>query len=329
VNAELGGRLRQVAVGGRERGLALGPALAQLRVAGGGHAVSGGRCPPGGAAGLASPSTVAEVGDDSDPNVCSPGVWRGGVVVEIACVAVSQALTWLSWPAGPMVRRTGSDGGLEGSARSVHSGPGMSARGALVLLACLLLTGCPDGEKADGTDTDDSTAEAGDSEPTTGDPACACIDAANEDFFSYVCEPPPCGTVALKCGDSYENLDPLCNNNAEVVSFDEAALDCSLDRLIARMPGIVEYHVLYGDYGGSYGGGFVDASTGLMRTYSGAFAHTSESAAGFVTLKDPAYFAGCKAEADVAARYKCFRQWSVEEEPTAQCDEPMEYYNEF
>lgn len=202
----------------------------------------------------------------------------------------------------------------------------MSPRSALLILGCLIFTACPDAEK--GSDTGASTGDSGDTEPTSGgDPACACIDPAEEGSFSYVCAPAPCGTVSLKC-DDMEGTDALCNGFGTVVMFDEAALDCSLDQLIARTPGIVEYHSLTEGGSSSYGGAFVDVTTGLARHYGGADLGSSESAAGFVTLKDPAYFEGCKAETDVAARFDCFVRWAVEDEPTAQCDDPLESYTQ-
>ena len=199
----------------------------------------------------------------------------------------------------------------------------MSPRGAFVILACLLFTGCP-GDDGEDTDTDDSTAEAGDTEPTSGgDPACACIDPEEEGAFSYICAEPACGSVDLKCDDS-EWDDPLCGGFGTVLMFDEQALDCSLDMLIARTPGVVKYHSLTQGISSGYGGGFLEVTTGLSRRYGGADLGFSESAAGFVTVKDPAYFEGCKAETDVAKKLACFRDWALEAEPTAQCDEPME-----
>ena len=77
----------------------------------------------------------------------------------------------------------------------------MSSRSALALLACLFFTACSDGEEEEGTDTDDSSTGAGDSEPTGGDPACACIDPEMPGFASYICAGPPCGAVTLVCND--------------------------------------------------------------------------------------------------------------------------------
>lgn len=108
------------------------------------------------------------------------------------------------------------------------------------------------------------------------------------------------------------------------MSFDEAALDCALDQLIAGKPGLVAYHELSEGFGGSsFAGGFVVVGDGLTRRFSGSDAHLNETAAGFVALKDAAYFTSCKAEAEVSARYACFRAWS-DDEPSAACDEQEE-----
>ncbi len=205
----------------------------------------------------------------------------------------------------------------------------MSMRHVFALVTCLTFTACP-GDKGDESSTDTiGTTDAGQTEPTTGgdaDPACACIDPEQSGAASYVCPEPTCGVVSLKC-DVEEGMDPLCDGT--VVSFDEAALNCALDQLINRTPGRVEYHTLSdGNGSSSYSGAFISVSDGLTRSYGGYDANSNESAAGFVKLKDPAYFQGCKAEADLAARFSCFTAWS-DDEPTAQCDAAEELSEQF
>ena len=198
---------------------------------------------------------------------------------------------------------------------------------ALSIFGCLLVAACGPGDADDDTGT--STGDTGDtdtSEPTTtgGDPACACIDPAMEAQFSYICEPGPCATVTVKCEEVEPGLpgDALCDGTGKA-TLDVAALDCALDQLIAGTPGMISFH--HSDYI-SYGGGFVVLGPGekmLTRSYGAYDLGAQESAAGFVTLKDAAYFTDCKAEADPHARYMCFRDWS-DEEPTAVCDDASE-----
>lgn len=195
-------------------------------------------------------------------------------------------------------------------------------------LVSLLITAC--GEKGDA-DTDTSTT-AGDSEstaPTTGnqDPACACIDPAGFGLGSYTCESGPCPTVSLECSFEVPGPSPPACDGGSLVTLDEAALNCALDQLIAGTPGLITYsHV--DEFNG--GGAFLAISSAgnLTRSYSFVDLGGGESPAGFVTLKDKAYFTACKAEPDVATRFLCFIQWS-EDQPDATCDDASELSEQF
>lgn len=205
----------------------------------------------------------------------------------------------------------------------------MSIRSALALLTCLTLCACPGTDK-DGDSSTGGTTDASATEPTGGDvnPACACIDPEMFGAASYTCPAPLCGVVSLKCDTEAGGSDPLCGTGT-VVDFDEAALDCALDQLIAGTPGRVEWHALSEGSGSSaFDGAFLSIADGLTRSYGGFDANSQESAAGFVTLKDAAYFKGCKAETEVAARYNCFRAWS-DGEPAAECDAADELSEQF
>lgn len=196
----------------------------------------------------------------------------------------------------------------------------------------LVITAC--GAKQPGDDATDSASsgDTGDSDttPTTGaaaDPACACIDPAQFGRSSFICEAGPCDTVSLDCSDEEPGASsPACGSGV-LVSLDEVALGCALDQLIAGTPGVIAYHESNIT---SSGGAFVaiSASGNLMRHYSVHDLGGNEGPAGFVTLKDRAYFEGCKAETDAEARYLCFIQWT-DDEPEAICDDLSELSSEF
>lgn len=145
---------------------------------------------------------------------------------------------------------------------------------------------------------------------------------------SYICGEAACGVVGMKCDVEAEGSDPLCGTG-KLISFDEAALNCALDQLIAGTPGLVEYHELSEGFGSSsFAGGFIVVGDGLTRRFNGYDANYNETAAGFVALKDAAYFKSCKAEVELSARYACFKAWS-DAEPGAACDDTQELSEQF
>jgi hypothetical protein len=215
--------------------------------------------------------------------------------------------------------------------------------GARVIFGCLL-TACTPGDGGDGSSSGGSTmtttdaastgdASTGDAstgtpttsgdpttgEPTTGvDPACACIDPEEFGHESYVCEPGPCALVELDCNPESDDKDVACGGFGTATLTVEP-LDCAIDQLIAGTPGMIRYIAREG-FGGE--GAFVVVGPGpaLMRRNSYLDNGANEGPAGFVTLKDTAYFMGCKAEPDPQLRFLCFKEWS-DEEPAPTCDE--------
>ena len=159
---------------------------------------------------------------------------------------------------------------------------------------------------------------------TTGEPAveCACI---NKDQFgadSYTCATDGgCGPVEAFCdANNLDEMDVICEGWG-AFSVDPVVLDCALDRLIAGTPGLVWWHI--GSNGPGDYGGFVDIigdRAGIGRNYQYFDLGGSDTAAGMVTLKDAAYFEGCKAESDPELKFTCMRDWWTAP-PTNLCDD--------
>lgn len=211
------------------------------------------------------------------------------------------------------------DNATETAATGSTTATGTGTSGTSGTDAELTTTGETTTEASTGTETTDDETTV---DPTTGggepDPACACIDPEQEGSFSYVCPAGPCPTIKVKCDDQAEGVNDLCNGDG-VISLDVEALDCAIDQMIAGTPGLVEIHEQ--DYIGA-SGAYVEVgkAQNLMRYYSVYDLSGSESAVGFVKLKDKAYFEGCKAEPDPQLRYLCLKAWT-EDEPEPLCDE--------
>lgn len=210
---------------------------------------------------------------------------------------------------------------------------------ARVLFGCLIVACTPEGGDGSsgaapgttgdattgapttGTTGDATTGDATTGEPTTtgADPACACIDPEEFGHESYVCEPGPCALVSVTCDPESGGMDVACGGSGTATLAVEA-LDCAIDQLIAGEPGMIRYLVSDG-FGGE--GAFIVPGPDevLMRRNSYLDNSASEGPAGFVTLKNPAYFTGCKAEPDPQLRFLCFKEWS-DEEPEPTCDTP-------
>lgn len=185
----------------------------------------------------------------------------------------------------------------------------------------LTLPACAPKDPSDTDTTATSDATMSTTAPTTG-PApevCACVDdAAVAD--TYICDLGPCGQVVVTC-DVLQGMDtPGCENVGGIFSVDEAALDCSLDRLIAGTEGPVSFTI--DSNGPGKGGGFAHVLPGrqaLVRFWEFYDLSGTVRNAGIVALKDAAYFQGCKDMTDVAQKYKCFRAWNDGDVP-ADCD---------
>lgn len=153
----------------------------------------------------------------------------------------------------------------------------------------------------------------------TGPEACGCIDEEAH-FDTYTCEVGPCGVVVVGCDVTQGIDEPGCEGVGGEFSIDEAALDCSLDRLIAGEAGWVGYDI--DSNGPGRGGGFalvLAERQALTRFWDFYDLSGSDTNAGVVPLKDAAYFQGCKQLADLAERYKCFKDWNAAP-PPPDCD---------
>jgi hypothetical protein len=204
----------------------------------------------------------------------------------------------------------------------------MASRYRLIPAFLFLHAACPGDKGADGSSGGDSTAGTTEADPTeSASPGCACVDPEQFGSASYICEIGPCDSVDVVCSSEAAGSDPVCGSSA-LVSLDEEALNCALDQLIARTPGTISTGENDTTSSSSAFIEVSDAAKVLTRRSSLVDLGGQQSAAGFVTLKDPAYFMGCKAETDVQARYICFREWS-DEEPAADCDEPEELSNQY
>lgn len=126
---------------------------------------------------------------------------------------------------------------------------------------------------------------------------CAAPDGLNYWLGSYdaaACGWGPCGSIEF---------------DSEVL--DVEALDCALEMLIAGTPGLV-HHELSGTQ--LYEGGFVRIAAdrrGLSRTWEQEDLGCTTYPLEMIQLKEPDYFAGCKALADPRDRYACLRDWSA------------------
>lgn len=190
------------------------------------------------------------------------------------------------------------------------------------MIACGTLVACvPGSGDTDAEETGATAATEGD--PTEGDDGpCACIDPAQFARESYVCADSPCGVVSVECDQETEEEAAACFGDGRLVSLDEAALDCAIDRLISGEDGMVEWHMLDQGYGASgYSGALlhVVGDKALTRSYGGLDLGSSEGAAGFVSVKPAAYFSECKAMPDAQDRFRCLIAWS-DEAPKADCD---------
>lgn len=150
---------------------------------------------------------------------------------------------------------------------------------------------------------------------------CACIDTDVFGGGSYTCPiDGGCGPIEAFCDASDLNdMDVNCEGWG-LFSVDPVILDCALDRLIAGTPGLVWWHT--GSNGPADNGGFVNIigdRAGIGRNYEYFDLGGSDTAAGNVTLKDAAYFEGCKAESDLSLKFQCMRDWWTAP-PTELCD---------
>lgn len=190
-------------------------------------------------------------------------------------------------------------------------------------------TGQPgDTEEPEVTTTDATTEPEPEPEETTTsttggeelDPLCACIDPEVGPEDAFVCDKGSCGLVEAGCKPGTEQHDEsgvegYCLTE-DGFTVDEAALDCALDLLIAGEGGVVEFaHHTGSDFFISglkhriiqvlperealtFAWQYVDAGAFLWEP-------------GVATLKDAAYFEGCKAETDLEAKFWCLTEFST------------------
>jgi hypothetical protein len=154
---------------------------------------------------------------------------------------------------------------------------------------------------------------------------CVCVrsDDRNEESYDWeTCGWGPCGTIELGCAaqDGFGACDP------GPLLLDVEALDCALELLITGAPGMVHYERTFDShYSGD--GGFVrvaEGRLGLSRTWFWEDLGGSDSELTVVTLRDPAYFADCKAKPDPYDRYRCMQDWA-QGSPLAVCDDAEHY----
>ena len=176
----------------------------------------------------------------------------------------------------------------------------------------------------DATSVGEPTSTTDGPTSTTGEaPAeCACINTDEFGGGSYTCATDGgCGPVEAFCdANNLDEMDVICEGWG-AFSVDPVVLDCALDRLIAGTPGLVWWHI--GSNGPGDYGGFVDIigdRAGIGRNYEYFDLGGSDTAAGMVTLKDAAYFEGCKAVSDPELKFTCMRDWWTAP-PTNLCDD--------
>jgi hypothetical protein len=165
---------------------------------------------------------------------------------------------------------------------------------------------------------------------------CECIDPAQFGFDSLLCRERSCGIVNRGCVAADEQGDDICGAWGRF-EVDAEELDCALDDLIMGRTGVIAYEDNYvpddpdeSDFSYPHEflwGGFIQVlpgRRGLGRdwTWFSDLTGTAveETAADVYPLKDPAYFAGCKAEPDLSRRFDCLLAWRAGEAMST-CDD--------